>query len=366
MIPYIVILILLLAGLGAKKRKRKTFFLIGCGSMFLLVALRAWFVGVDTHTYIGYFLGDKMDMHDTEPLWQLYLNIMTSLTHNVQLYLATSAALILIPLFVLISKRSEYALFSLLIYYILPNDQGFIFVMSGMRQALAVTFILWMFFAFENKKWIWVTVLASAAFLTHNSAIVAIVVMIVANLIKPGRTAVIIVMVVAILAMLLSYTVADVFSLIENTDLMQLAFIEDYASYSDYLTGEYDMSFMDKVFLVLPPMLMSLLLLLNPSVLKTVYARMYLFGAILLIVFSGVPMISRYFMYLILLEIYLLPQLYYSKECKNNKVICIGLISVHVIIFILYLYFNDIRGIDYTMRRVAPYHFFFESGFSHY
>lgn len=366
MIPYIVILFLLLSGLAAKKRNRKKYFWVGCASMFLLVALRAWFVGVDTVTYIGYFTGDKVDSHLTEPLWQLYLGIIAALTNNYQIYLATSAALILIPLFVLISKRSEYALFSLLIYFILPNDQGFVFVMSGMRQALATTLILWMYYAFEKKKWIWMTAFGVAAFLTHNSAIVGILGLIAANFIKPGRTALIIVSIIAVLAMMLSYTVADVFSVIANTDLMQLAFIEDYASYTDYMVGEYTMSFMDRVFLVFPPMLMMLLLILNPIVQKTLYARMYLFGAILLIIFSGVPMISRYFMYFILLEIYLLPQLYYSKEYKNNKLLCVSLIVVHIIVLILYLYFSYIHGVDFNVRRVAPYHFFFERGIPKY
>lgn len=334
--------------------------------MFLLVSLRAWFVGVDTQTYIEYFLDYKTDTHETEPLWQLILNTIKAFTGNVQIFLATTAALILIPLFVLISKRSEYALFSLFIYYILPNDQGFVFVMSGMRQALAITMILWMFYAFENKKWIWVVVLASAAFLTHNSSIIAVLFLIVANLFRPGRKTMVIIVGLGVVLMLLSYTVKDVFSLIENSSLMQIPFIEDYASYSDYLIDDYKMSFMDRVFLIMPPILMTILLLLNPTIMNTLYARLYLFGAIMLIIFSGVPMISRYFMYFILMEIYLLPLLYHSKEYRNNKLLCILLIFVHIIVFLLYLYFNDIRGVDYNMRRVAPYHFFFENGFSSY
>lgn len=366
MIPYIVILVIFLLGLRVSQDKQKKFYILCCLCMFLLVALRAWFVGVDTQTYIKFFQLNEVESHATEPLWNLYLGWMVSITNNYQVYLAVSAFLTLIPLFFLIWKKSEMALLSLFVFFLLPNDQGYIFVMSGIRQALAITMVLWMFYAFENRKWIWVVVLSVAAFLMHNSSVMALLGLLVVSVIKPNQITMTILLLVALVLMLFSYSMGNVFAVIGGTSLINLAFIEDYSSYATYLVNEYSQTFISKLFLIAPLLIMIGLLLLNKEILSTLYGRLYMFGSLLLIVFSGVPMISRYFMYFILLEMYLVPQIYNSKEFKYNKAGCVVLLVFHFLILFIYLYVNYSHGINFSLRRVAPYHFFFERGIPMY
>lgn len=358
MTPYIIVLLLFLLGFSAKKKN--LFFYICSVCMLLIVALRAHVVGVDTETNIYVFENAIGDYHPTEPLWDAYVMLIRSITAEPQVFLAITAILTLVPLYILIYKKSEYILLSLFIYFILPNDQGYIFIMSGMRQAAAITLVLYMYHCFEKKKWIWVAVLVTAAFFIHNSSIIAFIGVLLVSFIKPNQTMASIMAVVAVLLMGLSFSMKDVFSIIENTNLMQLAFIEDYSSYATYLENEYNLTFFGTLNLVAPLLIMSVLIILNPKVLKTLYAKLYLFGAFFVILFSGVPMISRYFMYFIIPEMYVLPQIYRSKEMRNNKALCLILISYQVVILFLYLYFNNAHGLDYNIRRVAPYYFFFQ------
>ena len=333
--------------------------------MFLLVSLRAYVVGPDTVHYIEYFLDAIKDRHPTEPIWDAYVMVFRSLTDNPQLFLSFTAFITFVPLFVFFNKKSEYVLLSLFIYYILPNDQGFVFSMSGMRQALALSLVLWMFHAFENKKWKWVAVLVTTAFLIHNSSIIAFIGILIASYIKPNRAIATVLVIASVFIMGLSFSMKDVFSYIDSTSLMQLAFIEDYSSYATYLDNEYSISFWGVVNLVLPPIIMSTLIILNPKVHNTLYARLYLLGSFLLIIFSGVPMISRYFIYFIMAEVIILPQIYNSNEMKINKLLCNILLLYHSIILFRYLYFDYLHGLDYDIRRVSPYFFFFEDGFNH-
>lgn len=362
MFPYIFILLLFLVGFTAKKKK--PFFYICAVCMFLVVALRAWVVGVDTETNIYVFQNSIGDYHPTEPLWDAYVVFMRSITDNPQIFLATTALLTLLPLYILIYKKSEFILLALFVYFILPNDQGYIFIMSGIRQAIAITLVLWMYHCFENRKWVWVAILVTAAFLIHNSSVIAFAGLLLAALVKPNQVTAAIIMVAALVFMGLSFSMKDVFSIIENTSLMQIAFIEDYSSYANYLENEYSLTFFGTLNLILPLMMMSALILLNPKVLDTLYARLYLLGAILITMFSGVPMISRYFMYFIIPEVYVLPQIYLSKEKKFNKTLCKILLFYQAVILFLYLYFNYVHGLDYNVRRVTPYFFFFEKGFN--
>ena len=235
--------------------------------------------------------------------------------------------------------------------------------MSGMRQGLALSVILLMYYAYENKKWILMLCFFSAAFFIHNSSIIALIGLLLASFVKPGRITGFIVLIGSVIFMGLSLSMKDVFSVIEGTNLMQLAFIEDYSAYADYLSNEFNLSFVGRINLVLPLVLMSTLILLNPTVLKTFYARIYLLGAILVTMFSAVPMISRYFMYFIISEVYLIPQIYTSKEMKYNKIFCRLLLFYQAVILFLYLYLNNAHGFDYNVRRVAPYFFFFQRGF---
>ena len=146
MLPYIIILFLFLFGFLAKNKK--VFFYTCALCMFLIVALRASVVGVDTETNIFVFESSIEDYHITEPLWDGYVMLVRKLTDNPQIFLAITAFLTLLPICFLIYKKSEYALLSLFVYFILPSDQGFIFIMSGMRQGLALSVILLMYYAY--------------------------------------------------------------------------------------------------------------------------------------------------------------------------------------------------------------------------
>ena len=363
MTPYFFVLILFFIGLNA--RKKKPFFLLCALCMFLIVALRAYSVGTDTQTYLRWFVY-KTYVHDTEPLWDQYMMSFRSITDNTQLFLAFSAGITLIPLFYLIYKKSSYALLSLFVYFILPNDQGYIFTMTGMRQALAATIVMFEFYAYEKKKWIVVPLLAVTAFFVHNSSIIAALGLLIMSFVKINKKIGVILLLISVFLMLVSVSTADIFSLISKSQLINIEFIEDYSSYSTYLEGEYNITFVQTLFLVIPIIMMIILLLQNPKVLETIYARLYIFGGVLLCAMSQVPMISRYYMYFILTEVFLIPEIYRSRENINNKQLCVTLIVMQAVILFWYLYVNYRNGLSWSVRRVTPYYFFFNAPYGPY
>ena len=361
MTPYFFVLILFLIGFNA--RKKKPFFLFCALCMFLIVAMRAYSVGTDTQTYLRWFV-DKTYIHSTEPLWDLYVMFVRSQTDNTQLFLASNALITLIPFFYLIYKKSSYALLSLFVYFILPNDQGYIFTMTGMRQALAATVVMFEFYAYEKKKWLVALLMATIAFSIHNSSIIAVIGLLIMPFVKITQKTGVVVLILSAVFMVVSVSVADVWSFISNSQLMKLEFMEDYANYATYMIYDYNITLGSTLFLVVPIFMMITLLLLNPSVLETIYARLYILGGSLLCAMSQVPMVSRYYLYFILTEVFLIPQIYNSTNNKNNKQFCVILITFQTVILFLYLYHNYENGLNWNIRRVTPYYFFFNAPYN--
>ena len=363
MIPYVFILILFL--IGFKTKKKKLYFFLCALCMLLVVALRAYSVGTDTQNYLRFFR-DELITHMTEPLWEVYMLFVRSLTDNGQIFLTTTAALTLVPFFFLIKNKSPYALLSLFVFFILPNEQGYIFTMTGMRQALAATIVMFEFYAYEKRRWIMVALLAVAAFCVHNSSIIASVGLLIMSFVKINRKTGVVLMVVSAILMLVSVSVADVFLLFQNTRLFQLAFMEDYSVYSSYMAAEYRITFVRTLFLVVPVFIMIFLLLQNPKVLETIYARLYFIGGVLLCAMSQAPMVSRYFLYFILTEVFLVPEICNSDSYKYNKSLSVILLVIQTVILFWYLYINYANGLDWTVRRVTPYYFFFNAPYAPY
>lgn len=361
MIPYVFILILFL--IGFKTKEKKLYFFLCALCMFLLVALRGYSVGTDTQNYLRFF-GDEIITHMTEPLWEVYMLFVRSLTDNGQIFLAVTAALTLVPFFFLMKKQSSYALLSLFVFFILPTDQGFIFTMSGMRQALAATIVMFEFYACEKRRWIMMALLAVAAFCVHNSSLIALVGLLIMSFVKIKRKTIIVLFVVSVLLMLVSISVADVFSLFQHTWLFQLAFMEDYYIYTTYMVLEYKMTFVRTIFLIVPIFVMFFLLFHNPQVLETIYARLYILGGVFLCAMSQAPMVGRYFMYFIMTEVFLIPQIYTSNSYKYNKPVTLVLLIIQAVILFWYLYVNYANGLDWSIRRVTPYYFFFNAPYA--
>lgn len=360
MIPYLFILLLFFIGLKYKTKSNEYVYFVLCGVLLLLLtSLRDVNVGIDTLHYRYEFI-DKYE-RPLEPLWVLFRNGIRTITVDFQLFLTIVAVSTLLPIFLFFKHESKYILLSLFIFYILPSDMGYVMTLNQIRQAFALSIILWFYIVFKQKKWIFSILLGLGAFFIHNTAIIPIVGVLLVQTFDINKRIFIPLLSVLSLLAFSSFNFSQFFSLIEETSLMEIEFIEKKSSYADYLSAEFSLSFFGTILLIGPPIILSILICLNHDKCPKLYAKLYLIGTIFICLFAQVPMIKRYVSYFLVLETVLFPYLWNIPDQKYNKIICKSLIALQVLNFVLYLYFCNKMGLNSIYsREIAPYHFFFE------
>lgn len=161
-----------------KMKNRKIWFLrIAFIELFLFLALRAIDVGTDLKNYVPFFqwYGEwpwsKVFYLEIEPSYALYNKIIATIFYNEQFFLIVTAAVCLIGVYFFIKNNSKDYLMSIFLYITL---NFYIFLFSGLRQAIAISIVLFGF-GFIKKgnivKFL-LTVLFAATF--HISALIFI------------------------------------------------------------------------------------------------------------------------------------------------------------------------------------------------
>lgn len=158
-------------------RSRSRFVIMGI-ALFLISALRDEYVGNDTRTYIGHFTAvssmswkELLSHYGGEPGFYVLAKGIAAVTDDYRVMLAAVAMIYAIAVIVFIKRYSTASEISVIMLF---SFQFFAFSLSGLRQTVAVSIVLFSFIAIEKRKLIPFILCIALAFLFHNSAIFAL------------------------------------------------------------------------------------------------------------------------------------------------------------------------------------------------
>ena len=132
-------------------------------------------IGVDVKNYKDFFEGVcyKNDYYLEQARYEIgyktLMYVISIFTDNLQVVLAIIALISIIPVGVFIYKNSEMPFLSLLLYM---GFNFYAFVFSGLRQAIAISFIIWSFKFIKDRKLVKYAIMIILAICFHKSAFV--------------------------------------------------------------------------------------------------------------------------------------------------------------------------------------------------
>lgn len=171
--PYLLSLIVKRDNFEDNRMGRKltvaAFFLI----FFFLLAFRTEQVGTDTINYKNFFLNAQyrewsasMKLNE-EPLYFYLQKAVHAVSHDYHVFLLLVAAISVIPWWIFYAKESDNAVLSIAIFVAVAPFSMFF---SGIRQVLAMAFMVPAWYCVKRKKWLLFALSVFVAFLIHSSA----------------------------------------------------------------------------------------------------------------------------------------------------------------------------------------------------
>lgn len=157
-----------------KKRNTLTISVFFVG-LFILLTLRDLSVGKDLYTYKSIFEScattpfKELSNMQWELGYTFYNKIFSLISSNYRAFLVITSILILLPVYFLFIKEKRYC-FLLIVLYI--NMPCFLMVFSGLRQAIAISIGILVYFAIEKKKIVLSVLLIVLASSFHISALI--------------------------------------------------------------------------------------------------------------------------------------------------------------------------------------------------
>lgn len=143
---------------------------------FLLLALRAETIGVDTANYLSKFTysqtvswSEWMSSRTSEHGFAILTKLIAVFTKSKQLYLTLIATIIVLPVAYLYSRESEGPLLTMCLFLILPVFGMFF---TGFRQSIAIGMTVPAYYCVRDRKKIRFVLIVLAAMLFHQSAFI--------------------------------------------------------------------------------------------------------------------------------------------------------------------------------------------------
>lgn len=193
MIPYLILIFLPLVFFFVSFQKQKGRLKLAVGNnseiqnnnllipvffilFFILLILRDETIGTDILNYKNNFesvsyMGFKevLNREGADPLFYIFVWLVTRVTQNYRLFLAIVAAVILFPIAKLYSEDREYSFLKIILFMNLPV---FIMIFSGLRQAIAFSVGIIAYKYVREKKLFWFLVCALIALCFHHSGFI--------------------------------------------------------------------------------------------------------------------------------------------------------------------------------------------------
>lgn len=195
-----------------------------------IAAIRSADVGVDTRQYYRNFsVIANLDWNQAfstryEIGFFAFCKILSYISTDPQIIIFFSSIFIIPVVGYFIYKESNFVAFSTLAYFLLNL---YFFNMTGMRQSLAMSFIIFSFLNYKKKKYFMFVTNVIIASLFHSSALIFLTIPLI-DKVKYNKKTLIYTMIFAIICFILS---DKVFSIMTNV-------IGKYAGYEDSIFGE--------------------------------------------------------------------------------------------------------------------------------
>lgn len=153
--------------------------------LFLISALRQYTVGVDTESYVAGFYSvsnirswSDVIEHAKDPGFSCFVKLVSYTTNDHQVYLAIMAAIFTISISMFIYRYSDEPSFS---FFALLPFSFFYFSMTGLKQTIAISILLFAYKYIKEKKLINFLAIVGIASLFHITALVFILAYFIAN-----------------------------------------------------------------------------------------------------------------------------------------------------------------------------------------
>lgn len=190
-VPYLVMLLIILVCISREdscktEKAKKWNFIFALLPVFVLIAFKSEYIGRDTFNYLNTFseVGDEIDFgEDGERVREYgfqYLEIILNrITDNSQSLLITLGILTVVSLYSFIRNTAKSWCLALYFFICLGFFQ---FVMTGIRQSMAIEIMLFAYPFIKKKKVIPYMLMVGLACLFHKSAIVCAPLYVIANM----------------------------------------------------------------------------------------------------------------------------------------------------------------------------------------
>lgn len=172
-ILYFIFIIVIALYLNGYQNGRNWFLILSIGLMWLMIGLRSIDIGYDTRDYVQAFLtANSFSFSDTkEPLFWATTSFIRLFTDNYNIYFLLIQSAYCISLFLLLKRHLATTIESLIAITLIFLLGIYAFSASGLRQTIAIGFVILAFLTAEKEKWFAYALCIAIAFGFHNSSL---------------------------------------------------------------------------------------------------------------------------------------------------------------------------------------------------
>lgn len=271
-------------------------------SLVMIAGLRSEEIGVDTHTYKNIFgwISDGI-IYPIEPAWYL-LNRLIAWGGSFNLLLLITSLLTLIPIGVVSLRCSSTPQMSLFFYYGL---YAYINSFNGMRQFVAISFVLLAYSYITQKKKFWGYLIVASMF--HYSAIFSF-------------TAVLVDKISLTKQRIISGIIFSLFIGVFLNNSIFLVIVGPYAGYLESSEGYRDNFLLAAIMAILMNCLyMCVFFTLRREYKQNLWTKMFFVGIIILNITMRLELGARIILYFTLCQIIFYPMFFRYNIVKNKK-----------------------------------------------
>jgi len=377
----IIMFVFVLLSFRAKPKQRDRYFMFCCCLMVLVLGLRGYQVGNDTpgyaqfisgKNYTGFFSYGTVDKPEESLEWGFValmriIHIFTS--SPTVLFLLQQTFLFTIIYYLYKRTNQEYALWSLLLFFVLNHGQ-FVFLSVALRQAISTSFLLLGVCIIEYKKeeiksfkgrWfrnkylmLSIIIMLLAAFMHRTSIILFPFVLLSYYLKTSKKVAISIIAATSLIAMYIPDTFSQLFDFV----LANIAGVADekVSLMGDRYKDAFDDSSSQKVIFLFSRAVIPIFVIyfMDKKKVAPVFLNCILISTVISLIMSGSNMVAR------LVQVFAVigGAAYVPMVAKRNLFVKCAMLVVTV--GYLYKCYTAFVNWDYVEDSFLPYKFFWE------
>ena len=173
------------------KEQKQMNFLCALIPVFVMLAFKGEEIGTDTASYIRHFeyttdwFSNEMGGYERIEIgFTYFLFLLHQISDNALILFVSTSLLLCIALYFFIKENSRNWTLTLFFFITMGFFQ---FALSGVRQTMAITILLFTFHFIKEKRWLFVIAGCALAYFFHKSSIVFVLAVIIWNMEMTGK-----------------------------------------------------------------------------------------------------------------------------------------------------------------------------------